>query len=74
MAKKKKAAKKKAPRQARGKIIMNKVEFDRALKRLAHNIVEANGGAENLVLVGKLSRPIRIANSTTASLELTIDF
>jgi hypothetical protein len=29
---------------------------------------------QNLVLVGKLSRPIRIADSTTASLELTIDF
>ena len=29
---------------------------------------------QNLVLVGKLSRPIRLANSTTASLELTIDF
>ena len=29
---------------------------------------------QNLVLVGKLSRPIRISNSTTASLELTIDF
>ena len=31
-------------------------------------------GNQNLVLVGKLSRPIRIGNSTTASLELTIDF
>lgn len=29
---------------------------------------------QNLVLVGKLSRPIRIADSTTASIELTIDF
>ena len=29
---------------------------------------------QNLVLVGKLSRPIRLANTTTASLELTIDF
>ena len=29
---------------------------------------------QNLVLVGKLSRPIRLADSTTASLELTIDF
>jgi len=29
---------------------------------------------QNLVLVGKMSRPIRIADSTTASLELTIDF
>ena len=28
----------------------------------------------NLVLVGKLSRPIRIADSTTASIEVTIDF
>ena len=29
---------------------------------------------QNLVLVGKLSRPIRISDSTTASIELTIDF
>jgi len=29
---------------------------------------------DNLVLVGKLSRPIRLGNSTTASIELTIDF
>jgi hypothetical protein len=28
----------------------------------------------NLVLIGKLSRPIRLADSTTASIELTIDF
>ncbi len=28
----------------------------------------------NLVLVGKLSRPIRLGNSTNASIELTIDF
>jgi len=27
-----------------------------------------------LVLVGKLSRPIRLADSTTATIELTIDF
>ena len=29
---------------------------------------------QNLVMVGKLSRPIRIADSSTASIELTIDF
>ena len=29
---------------------------------------------QNLVLVGKLSRPIRIADSSTAAIELTIDF
>ncbi len=28
----------------------------------------------NLVIVGKLSRPVRLANSTTATIELTIDF
>ncbi len=57
MAKKKKTAKKKVS----GKIIMNKVEFDRALKRLAHNIVEANGGAENLVLIGIMQRGVPLA-------------
>jgi hypothetical protein len=30
--------------------------------------------SQNLVLVGKLSRPIRLADATTASIELTIDF
>lgn len=30
--------------------------------------------SQNLVMVGKLSRPIRIADSSTASIELTIDF
>jgi hypothetical protein len=30
--------------------------------------------SQNLVLVGKLSRPIRLADTTTASIELTIDF
>ena len=29
---------------------------------------------QNLVIVGKLSRPIRIANSSTAAIELTLDF
>jgi hypothetical protein len=29
---------------------------------------------QNLVLVGKLSRPIRLANSSIAAIELTIDF
>jgi hypothetical protein len=28
----------------------------------------------NLVMVGKLSRPIRIANATTATIEVTMDF
>jgi len=31
-------------------------------------------GQQNLVLIGKLSRPIKISNSSTASIELTIDF
>jgi len=29
---------------------------------------------QNLVIVGKLSRPIRIADSSTVAIELTLDF
>ncbi len=29
---------------------------------------------QNLVMVGKLSRPIKLGDASTASLELTIDF
>ena len=29
---------------------------------------------DNLVIVGKLSRPVRLADPTTATIELTIDF
>ena len=37
-------------------ICMNEEEIDRALTRMAHQILEANKGAENLALVGILTR------------------
>ncbi|MBU0501751.1 MAG: bifunctional pyr operon transcriptional regulator/uracil phosphoribosyltransferase PyrR [bacterium] len=43
------------------KIVMNDVEMNRALRRIAHQIVEANKGAENLVLVGIIQRGLPLA-------------
>lgn len=42
-------------------IVMNDVELDRALKRMAHEIVEKNKGAEAIVLVGILNRGVPLA-------------
>lgn len=38
------------------KIVMDEVEVNRALRRIAHQIIETNKGAENLVLVGVMQR------------------
>ncbi len=38
------------------KIVMDAQAVERALKRIAHEVVERNGGAENLVLLGIRSR------------------
>ena len=47
--------------------------FDLGLDRYVSEIGILDNN-NNLVLVGKLSRPIRLADGTTASIELTIDF
>jgi len=54
---------KKSAKKAFGaeKVIMNEIEFNRALKRLAHNIVEVNGGAQDLVLIGIMQRGVPLA-------------
>jgi len=54
MAKKKKAA-------GNVKVVMNNVEMGRALRRLASQIVEANKGAEDVVLVGIIQRGLPLA-------------
>jgi pyrimidine operon attenuation protein/uracil phosphoribosyltransferase len=41
---------------AKEKVIMNDVDINRSLLRIAHQIVEANRGAENIVLVGIINR------------------
>jgi pyrimidine operon attenuation protein/uracil phosphoribosyltransferase len=42
-------------------VIMNDVEMNRALKRIARQIVEANKGVDNLVLVGVMQRGVPLA-------------
>ncbi|MFT5233346.1 MAG: pyrimidine operon attenuation protein/uracil phosphoribosyltransferase [Candidatus Krumholzibacteriia bacterium] len=42
-------------------IIMNASEMTRALKRMAHEIVEANRGVDNLVLLGVQRRGVPLA-------------
>ncbi len=53
-------------------VIMNASEMTRALKRMAHEIVEANRGVENLVLLGVQRRGVplaRLLNEAIAQIE-----
>ncbi len=47
-------------------LIMDETAFDRALKRIAHEIVEKNKGAENLALIGIHRRGVPIAKRIAA--------
>jgi len=42
-------------------VIMNASEMNRAVKRMAHEIIEANKGVENLVLLGVQRRGVPLA-------------
>ena len=42
-------------------VIMNASEMNRALKRMAHEIIEANKGVDNLVLLGVQRRGVTMA-------------
>jgi len=42
-------------------VIMNSSEMNRALKRMAHEIIEANKGVENIVLLGIQRRGVPLA-------------
>ncbi len=44
-------------------------EVARTIRRLAHEIVESNGGAENLVLVGLLTRGAPLAGRLASAIE-----
>ena len=53
-------------------VIMNASEMTRALKRMAHEIVEANRGVDNLVLLGVQRRGVplaRLLNEAIAQIE-----
>jgi pyrimidine operon attenuation protein/uracil phosphoribosyltransferase len=44
-------------------VIMNAAEMNRAIKRMAHEIIEANKGIENLVLLGIQRRGVPLAKT-----------
>lgn len=52
---------KKAKKKEAVKVIMNDVEVNRAIRRLAQQIVELNKGTEELVLVGIMQRGLPLA-------------
>lgn len=43
------------------KVVMDEVEMNRALRRIAHQIIEANKGGEKLALVGIMQRGVPLA-------------
>ena len=53
--------KKKAKKTGKVKVVMTDVEMARALRRIAHQIIEANKGVNNLVLVGIIHRGMPLA-------------
>lgn len=43
------------------KVVMDEVEMNRALRRIAHQIIEAEKGVDNVVLVGIMQRGVPLA-------------
>lgn len=54
---------------AKEKIVMDKEEISLALKRIAKEIVEANKGAKDIVLVGILNRGLPLASRIAKHIE-----
>ncbi len=57
------------PRPAPKAVVMDGEAVSRALTRIAHEILEANGGAENLALVGIVTRGKDLAEMLAARIE-----
>ena len=49
--------------------ILDAEQMKRALRRIAHEIVEKNGGSENLVIVGIQRRGVQLAERIAAAIE-----
>lgn len=49
--------------------LMDSVAVDRALRRISHEIIEKNGGCENLCLVGILRRGLPIAQKIAENIK-----
>lgn len=50
-------------------VVMDAAEADRALQRMAHEVLEANGGVEGLVVLGIPTRGVPLAERLAASIE-----
>jgi pyrimidine operon attenuation protein/uracil phosphoribosyltransferase len=51
------------------KIMMDEVEMNRVLRRIAHQIIEANKGVDNIALVGIMQRGVPLAKRLAAIIE-----
>lgn len=51
-------------------VVMDAKAMDRALTRIAHQIIEKNKGAENLCLIGIQRRGVPLAKSIAANIEM----
>lgn len=51
------------------KIVMDEVEMNRVLRRVAHQIIEANKGVEAVVLVGVMQRGVPLAKRLAEIIE-----
>ena len=56
-------------RNGDGRRIMDKADIRRALTRIAHEITERNRGAENLAIVGVLTRGVPLAHRLSKIIE-----
>ncbi|MFA5113929.1 MAG: bifunctional pyr operon transcriptional regulator/uracil phosphoribosyltransferase PyrR [Candidatus Margulisiibacteriota bacterium] len=51
------------------KVVMDEVEMNRALRRIAHQIIETNKGVEGLLLVGVMQRGVPLAKRLAEIIE-----
>ncbi|MCH7788807.1 MAG: bifunctional pyr operon transcriptional regulator/uracil phosphoribosyltransferase PyrR [Acidobacteria bacterium] len=49
--------------------VMDQEQVDRAIRRMAHEIIERNNGTESLVVIGLQTGGVPLANSVVAALE-----
>ena len=49
--------------------ILDKEQMQRALRRIAHEIIEHNGGSESLIIVGIQRRGVQLAERIAAAIE-----
>lgn len=55
----------------KAKVVMNEVEMARAIRRIAHQIIEANKGVDDVILVGVIQRGLPIAKRLAEIIEET---